>query len=91
MKICEQLLKLLQKKPLASFFVDTVYTCFVMLIELNLSVQVDLICMPWNICRMFLCLFAGGGVQQLPQGLGSNTGSQLTVYTNVRWLVVCLL
>lgn len=34
--------------------------------------------------KMFLCLFAGGAVQQLPQGLGSGTASQLATYTNVR-------
>jgi len=40
---------------------------------------------------MFLCLFAGGAVQQLPQGLGSGTASQLATYTNVRWAVIWLL
>jgi len=42
-------------------------------------------------CRMFLCLFAGGAVQQLPQGLGScdnATTSQLAKYTSTRSAVL---
>jgi len=46
----------------------------------------ELFCDEFLCCRMFLCLFAGGVAQQLPQGLGSESGSRQTVYTSVRWV-----
>ena len=44
-----------------------------------------------TVSRMFLCLFSGGSVQKLPQGLGAEGGARTEVDYNAKRYCICMI